>query len=797
MLRWLVCGESARRPSAVAVVCLAILLNASSAIGQAVRAEDLERFVEQYKDYVRASDSVDWNDLLYVAASAGGAPETVIARFAEQIGVSNVAARDYASVILETSVLDEGCATRVRPSHCGFAPGQHRYDRAASFGRGDRTGQLLIAVGRSNTMTRQDEAALVGLIRRHPAASSIFTRLFVRRREAVFLLALAASGSLPEPEWLLAATSYLSYYRWSNQDDAWRLALLESVESSATRNKASTRTRAAIAQTALWWKLELGLIDDAVASYYAYPTDVRSLLPIPGGCLDTVERCFQIDRYRLSDELAAALWLTGHTDDARRLLQQAMPDFGSRPTAIEARFQVLSEAVSPAYSTGDLFSLFVNGLQPDQQNANPDGRMWIPHSIYGNGWVFVARSAGPAARRVIAGRLRTAGYESMASYLEQPVQDVRVDQGDAALQTVVAMFPRSLNRRQAYWRARVDAATMKESTPQQIRASTRQLPAWWIERRLPDSTAAWRNTDAKEAPPEDVDLPVAPDSVVRYEARNGERAIVYRYTYYDLQNQPLAPGFWFTRTVGGIWSRPLYLGLQRNYPYVVTPASRLPMLDGQRLRIEVRVSESATTMIRVPPGPLARRGTTSGLYLEFDLARVAADRDGDGLTDVAEWSIGLDFSNADTDGDGVVDGRDPLPLVAYRPTVANDRLAHAIVAHIFSTELPIAAAVAPTLGDARNESAPDRLVQALARTRFLIGEPALFAGVATPFPLMVYSRADVASLTDGLAPFGPVWLSHIFSSLDGTTHHVGWSSSGGGGAFTVTCETPNDACRIK
>ncbi|MFP5245109.1 MAG: hypothetical protein ACLGH0_00350 [Thermoanaerobaculia bacterium] len=41
------------------------------------------------------------------------------------------------------------------------------------------------------------------------------------------------------------------------------------------------------------------------------------------------------------------------------------------------------------------------------------------------------------------------------------------------------------------------------------------------------------------------------------------------------------------------------------------------------------------------------------------------DRDGDGLTDFYEERIVTDPANADTDGDGMSDARDPLPLVAY------------------------------------------------------------------------------------------------------------------------------------
>ena len=73
----------------------------------------------------------------------------------------------------------------------------------------------------------------------------------------------------------------------------------------------------------------------------------------------------------------------------------------------------------------------------------------------------------------------------------------------------------------------------------------------------------------------------------------------------------------------------------------------------------------------------------------------------------------------------------------------------------------------------------------------------MFAGLATSFPLIVYSRADVATLERGGTRRYPAQVTHIFSALDGRTHHVGWSAAGTGGSFVVTCNTTGDACSVK
>ena len=125
-----------------------------------------------------------------------------------------------------------------------------------------------------------------------------------------------------------------------------------------------------------------------------------------------------------------------------------------------------------------------------------------------------------------------------------------------------------------------------------------------------------RDTDVKQAPPDNADLPVDRDAVVRYEERNGERAIVYLSTEYHSLYLTRTAGIFFARTVSGVWSPPLYLGLQQHFPYVVTPGSRLPLFDGQRLRIEVQLREIDTAAVGFPLVSLLKR-SADGLYLEI------------------------------------------------------------------------------------------------------------------------------------------------------------------------------------
>jgi hypothetical protein len=398
---------------------------------------------------------------------------------------------------------------------------------------------------------------------------------------------------------------------------------------------------------------------------------------------------------------------------------------------------------------------------------------------------------------MVGQQLRTTGYDSMERYLEIPLV-IRWWKPDSSLAAVAAMFPDAVRKRQEYWLSRIDAVIAQQlansADPAPVRVSTRPLPQWWIEKPLPDSIPPWQSSDAKQTPPRGAQLPVPRDAVLRYEERNGERAIVYRSTEYESPRATEAAGIWFAKTTRGAWDRALYLGLQQDFPYAATPASRLPMLEGSRLRLEVRKPE-ITRRGPFTPMPLVEKCSANGLYLEFNLAVLATDRDGDGLTDVVERHLGLDFTRADTDGDGVADGQDPLPLMRFRRTDGRtDRLARMILSERVGWKpQPALVGVTPTLDQVKASLPGGGTQSPFTDTQFLVADPAMFAGVATPFRLIVYSPADIAALDRGGAAFSPAYVTHVFSSPAGTRHHVMTE----GGWFFLTCPGSNDECTVK
>jgi len=68
---------------------------------------------------------------------------------------------------------------------------------------------------------------------------------------------------------------------------------------------------------------------------------------------------------------------------------------------------------------------------------------------------------------------------------------------------------------------------------------------------------------------------------------------------------------------GKRWGPPLYTGLAERFPYIVPAKSRLPLIAGDRIRLEVEESLIDTATIFYPPVGLHVRRKRSGIYLDL------------------------------------------------------------------------------------------------------------------------------------------------------------------------------------
>ena len=148
---------------------------------------------------------------------------------------------------------------------------------------------------------------------------------------------------------------------------------------------------------------------------------------------------------------------------------------------------------------------------------------------------------------------------------------------------------------------------------------------------------------------------------VRAERQGGEAVAIGVSQDYDSVGEISRGAYWVIRSHDGgkTWGRPLYTGLRIQAPYVVRPASNLPLLAGDRMQVEVMVRDLDESSITFPPVGLRAKREQEGLMLQIPFADL--ERDGDGLTDLAEERLVTDPFSPDTDGDGIPDGSDPIP----------------------------------------------------------------------------------------------------------------------------------------
>jgi hypothetical protein len=753
-------------------------------------AKAWETFKEESLSRYGDSDPVDFEDQLYAASQNQTSEGDAIADFARRMGIDPVAASDYAGVIVDSVAYFQTCENR-----CPFRPGVPLYDEVARIGMIDPSGQVLRSIGRQ--IRAEDEAQFLRLAWNHPAALSIFFNLY-NYNEGSELLA-AALLKLPDdvsgiPASLLKGSPYSGA-----PDEVSGLipAILEATEARLNKTPATLTWRVQLAQFALEQQLWMGLDHDAVARYLAYPNDVREALPYRTAGLNKADSCQQsTDGAAFSERLAAALYGEGRTQEAKAILLRA---YGST-----VKSDAVTDALFPQIEDKNLFTLYIEG-EPRTETAKTEADTCDSSSggLGGNGWIFSAGRETPAVRKVIADRLSAAGYRDMSEWLRHQKTYEASQSDPAILAQLMDLFPLDVTVRQALLTQRIMEAGNKVASseaPGEV-AHVNVSPAIraWVEKPLPEGVTAWRETD--KAPKWPKSLPVPEDSILRYEALGKEAAVVYQSGEYDLPGEMPAYGLWLDLKRQGVWQKPLYLGLQQYFPYVVTPGSRMPLVQDGHLQLEVQVKEIDADHIIFPPVNLRYIREAEGLYLDFALSDIGSDRDDDGLTDIEETRLGLKLDNQDSDGDGLRDGIDALPLTAYKPA---NNAREGVVAKMILTHFVGHDAGAIVITPRKPADKDDPLAgisggtapSARRHMLFLVSDIDIFSGIAdAPFQLIIYSGNDLQRLGRDKIPFYPPQIINLFRSLDGNSYYVNWSASWVGGAFLIHCE--GDTCTEK
>jgi len=246
--------------------------------------------------------------------------------------------------------------------------------------------------------------------------------------------------------------------------------------------------------------------------------------------------------------------------------------------------------------------------------------------------------------------------------------------------------------------------------------------------------------------------------VVRMAARGDE--IVALASSHDVdRGEDSGGGYWIVRSAdrGATWNRPLYTGLRVGQPYQAVVGSTLPMLRDDGVRIDVTMTE--------PDGRIRE-----GIAIDLKWSDLERDSDHDGLTDLMEERILTDPNNADTDGDGLPDGVDPLPQVAFAESSSDSAaIIEAVIEKQYDSDV------------AENASGHD----IGAMTLFLAGEPADFAGLKGRLRIIVLSDAEIDAVSKKFGPTSALHLSPVIIDQTGTRAWVHLTESANGTAYLL------------
>lgn len=327
---------------------------------------------------------------------------------------------------------------------------------------------------------------------------------------------------------------------------------------------------------------------------------------------------------------------------------------------------------------------------------------------------------------------------------------------------------------------------------------------YWSEHPLPKAMRT-PHPDAKS--PSDPEMFVAPPNspvakpswagqlpngeLIRFE-QQGQRVVAVTVSQsLDPTGELSAGGYWVSLSDDGgkHFYAPFYTGLRMFEPYVVPAQSRLPMFAGDHLQLEVAVRQLDDAHIMLPPIRLPMKAQRDDLYLDISLADLQRDTDNDGLTDIAEWAMLLDPKRADTDGDGIPDGHDPLPQVAASHTA--DPHASALVAvltNMFDTSLGAIVTTSATGPDPAQAYALTSNTDNynIARAIFIQAPAAYFSGVALHGRMIVLDAQRAAALQKARGQLFVMSIPIFEVRHDGKQALVVWSSGWVGGTYLLT-----------
>lgn len=774
---------------------------------------------ESYRGSNKSDAEKDWEDYLFEAIEVGKTPEQAIALFSAKIQADETSAETIASAIIEIVRWDEFCPDRQNKNDydCRFEPGAPAYDKFILAQSVDTTGELAFIIGK-NVGSEWDPIEIrkpfLDNVVQHPGRILTFTRLLDYNRDDLWIFALAAAGEIDSDT---AKLIFLRHYSGSMYDaSSWNGASMALIEGLLETHSIDQDSRSLLSLALITLQIRAGMNETARGTYRRLPQAIRSYVPSP----DAPDAKYDVDRLfenyiSFKIDLASAFVEQGNQHYAQNLLEEAArqsDNFANIRYSFRTRARALNEIITPKLEKNSVFDYFLYGRLPDE----PDPAETEQYIIDGPGWLFQIGSAAPAFREIAAAYLQERGYEGMAKHLANQPLYQRSDKADALIDSLLPLLPEKFTARKEYWSEQINLiwnqhSRKSESTPDEnadenafkgMRNVTHFLELELPEpfRTMPTEAGFEERFDPTLA--EGIELPVSEYQVIRYVKENGERQIIFLSSALDAPGEVPAYGYWFQQTTGGgkIWDEPLYLGLQQYFPYVIVAHSKLPIITGGTLNIEVEAREIDPRSISFPPVGLTLKRQERNLYLSFNIETLRKDTDGDGLTDLVERRLQMNPSSADSDNDGLDDARDPLPLTTFDPDapVMDKELAYAILSAIVGYERQAIIVTPGSVGeqfDLMDMIGADRPPSISDGAVFLVAAPEKFAGIRTPFRLFVFNEENVKNLNADGAPFYPAGVTSMFKRPDGSEYYIIWSASWTGGEFVIRCN--NGKCETE
>lgn len=424
-------------------------------------------------------------------------------------------------------------------------------------------------------------------------------------------------------------------------------------------------------------------------------------------------------------------------------------------------------------STEDIFDLLMGGGGGDP-----------PHPIFGG-------LNSPSGRRVLVDYLTKLDYPDIAAYLR--TEACSSSHGDESSHSWVA-FPGDFHSAQQSFAARIEAARRthpecSESEPVPASAPIGQ------RNEIPLPIALRSKHAAADAPviPAYARRALEAFKVVRYSASGDLTAAISLSQLVDPTGEVSGGGYWLhlSSDHGHTWRPPLYLGFEQYVPYVVLARSKLPLIRGRMLQVEVEVREIDLSRIMFPPIAVPTRRYARDLYIELSLDDVERDSDGDGLTDLLEEKLGTNPFDPDTDHDGLRDDIDPLPQASRTgPPVADSDVVRMTLEAVFGydkaaihTGGPIAPTDSlPSLLGSLTMSTAGHKAHSAPSVLFIEGDPAFFQGLTLPGRVIVMTPEQVRVIRAKYGLFYPIQLYIMFNHAR-TKAVVIWSASWTGGTL--------------